>query len=265
MTVALVTGAGRGVGRVFVQRLAAEGYAVAAAARTLPDLVETARLAGGDALPLSLDVTDAAGVEAAVVRVEAELGALTLVVNNAGVDSAHGPLWETDPNLWWRDVAVSLQGTYLVCRAAVPRMLERGAGRIVNVSSYAALRPSPYNSAYGAAKAALLSLTESLADSLRGSGVHVFAMTPGYVRTSMSERLLEGQADHGWFPHLVGREQLDPRLAADLLVFLASGKADRLEGRFLHALDDVEEIVKRADEVERGDLYAARLRRLPEY
>ena len=264
MSVALVTGAGRGIGRVLAQRLAEEGYRVAAAARTLSAVEETARLAGGGALPLALDVTGEAGVEAGVARVEAELGPLALVVNNAGADSAHGPLWETDPDVWWRDVEVSLRGTYLVCRAAVPRMLERGAGRIVNVSSYAALRGSPYNSAYGAGKAGLLSLTESLAESLVDTGVHVFAITPGYVRTEMTERLIAAQAEHGWFPHVDDREPLDPSRAADLVALLASGRADRLSGRFLHALDDVEEIAKRVDEVERDDLYAARLRRLPE-
>ena len=93
-------------------------------------------------------------------------------------------------------------------------MLERGAGRIVNVASNAARRPSPYNSAYGAAKAAILSLTESAGRLPEGSGVAVFAISPGYVKTAMTERLLELQEERGWFPHLVGREALDPALAS---------------------------------------------------
>lgn len=262
MPVALVTGAGRGVGRELARRLGAEGWTVAAAARTAADVEETAALAGGRALALTLDVTDADAVARVVARIEEELGPLDLVVNNAGTDSAHGPTWEVDPDAWWRDVDVSLRGTFLVCRAVLPGMIARGSGRIVNVSSNAALRGSPYNSAYGAAKAGVLSLTDSLAASLEGTGIHVFAMTPGYVRTDMTERLLELQAEHGWFPHLEEREALDPSLAADLLVFLASGKADRLAGRFFHALDDYEAAAERADEVERDDLYAARVRRL---
>ncbi|HEX7254641.1 MAG TPA: SDR family oxidoreductase [Gaiellaceae bacterium] len=244
MSVALVTGASRGVGQELARALAAEGYDVALAARSdLSGSVRLAEDAGGRALPLPLDVTDAPGVGAAVERVERELGPLDLVVNNAGTDRAIAPLWEADPDEWWSDVEVHLRGTFLVCRAVVPRMLERGAGRIVNVASNAGLRPSPYNSAYGAAKAAILNLTESLAASLEGTGVSVFAISPGYVRTAMTERLLEVQAERGWFPHLEGREPLDPALASRLVVELASGKADRLSGRYFHALDDLDELI----------------------
>jgi NAD(P)-dependent dehydrogenase (short-subunit alcohol dehydrogenase family) len=246
VTVALVTGASRGVGQELARALAAEGFDVALAARS--DLSETAGLvqgAGRRVLPLALDVTDGPGVEAAVARVERELGPVDLVVNNAGTDRAFGPLWETDADLWWNDVEIHLRGTYFVCRAALPSMLERGGGRIVNVASNAARRPSPYNSAYGAAKAAILSLTESLAASLEGTGVSVFAISPGYVKTAMTERLLELQEERGWFPHLVDRDTLDPALASRLVLELASGKADRLSGRYFHALDDLDELVAR--------------------
>jgi len=244
VSVAFVTGASRGVGQELARALAAAGYDVALAARS--DLSETAGLvegAGRRALSLALGVTDGPGVEDAVGRVEGELGPLDLVVNNAGTDRAFGPLWETDADLWWDDVEIHLRGTYFVCRAALPSMLERGAGRIVNVASNAARRPSPNNSAYGAAKAAILSLTESLAVSLAGSGVSVFAISPGYVKTAMTERLLELQEERGWFPHLVGRETLDPALASQLVLELASGKADRLSGGYFHALDDLDELL----------------------
>ena len=244
MSVALVTGASRGVGQELARALASEEFDVAVAARS--DLSETVRLvegAGGRALSVTLDVTDGPGVEAAVAQVERDLGQLDLVVNNAGTDRAFGPLWETDAELWWEDVEIHLRGTYFVCRAALPSMLERGAGRIVNVASNAARRPSPYNSAYGAAKAAILSLTESLAASLEGTGVSVFAISPGYVKTAMTERLLELQEERGWFPHLVGRETLDPALASQLVLQLASGKADRLSGGYFHALDDLDELL----------------------
>jgi NAD(P)-dependent dehydrogenase (short-subunit alcohol dehydrogenase family) len=262
VSIALVTGTSRGVGQELARALAEAGYDVALAARS--DLSETADLVEGEgrrALPLELDVTDAEGVEAAVARVEAELGPLDLVVNNAGTDRAIAPLWEADPDDWWADVDVHLRGTFLVCRAALPAMLARGSGRIVNVSSNAAVRPSPYNSAYGAAKAGILNLTESLAASLEGTGVYAFAISPGYVKTELTDRLLELQAEKGWFPHLVGREKLDPALASRLVVSLASGRADRLSGRFFHALDDLDSIIQRADEVIEDDLYVARLRK----
>jgi len=244
VSVAFVTGASRGVGQELARALAAAGYDVALAARS--DLSETAGLvegAGRRALSLALDVTDGPGVEDAVAEIERELGPPDLVVNNAGTDRAFGPLWETDADLWWDDVEIHVRGTYFVCRAALPSMLERRAGRIVNVASNAARRPSPNNSAYGAAKAAILSLTESLAVSLEGSGVSVFAISPGYVKTAMTERLLELQEERGWFPHLVGRETLDPALASQLVLELASGKADRLSGGYFHALDDLDELL----------------------
>jgi len=245
VTVALVTGASRGIGQELARGLAAEGgFDVAIAARS--DLDETAAVverSGRRALMLHLDVTEAAGVEAAVARAERELGPLDLIVNNAGTDRAFGPLWEADPELWWGDVEVHLRGTFLVCRAVLPGMLDRGAGRVVNVASNAGMRPSPYNSAYGAAKAAILNLTESLAESLKGSGVYAFSISPGYVLTAMTARLLELQEERGWFPHLVGREPLDPALASRLVLQLASGKADRLSGRFFHALDDLDQLL----------------------
>ena len=261
MSVALVTGASRGVGQELARALAEAGHDVAIAARS--DLSETAGLVTGEgrrALPLHLDVTEEAGVQNAVELAERELGPLDLVVNNAGTDLAIGPLWEADPERWWSDVDVHLRGTFLVCRAVLPGMLARGAGRVLNVSSNAGLRPSPYNSGYGAAKAAILNLTESLAASLEGTGVYAFAISPGYVRTAMTEHLLEVQAEKGWFPHLEGRETLDPGLAGRLVVALASGKADRLSGRFFHALDDLDAILDRSDTVVADDLYVARLR-----
>jgi NAD(P)-dependent dehydrogenase (short-subunit alcohol dehydrogenase family) len=244
VSVAFVTGASRGVGQELARALAEAGHDVALGARS--DLSETSALVeaeGRRVLPLALDVTDAPGVEEAVARAQRELGPLDLVVNNAGTDRAIAPLWEADPEEWWSDVDVHLRGTFLVCRAALPAMLSRGLGRIVNVSSNAGMRPSPYNSAYGAAKAAILNLTESLAASLEGTGVYAFAISPGYVRTAMTERLLDVQAEKGWFPHLEGRDTLDPALAGRLVVALASGKADRLSGRYFHALDDLDELL----------------------
>jgi NAD(P)-dependent dehydrogenase (short-subunit alcohol dehydrogenase family) len=259
--VAFLTGASRGVGQEFARALAAEGYDVGLLARS--DLSETAGLVeaqGRKAFAERVDVTEPSAVADALRRTETELGPIDLVVNNAGTDRALGPLWELDPDEWWADVDVHLRGTFLVCRAAIPDLLARRSGRIVNVASNAALRPSPFNSAYGAAKAAILSLTESLAKSLEGTGVSVFALSPGYVKTAMTERLLEVQAEKGWFPHLEGRDTLDPSLASSLLVQLASGRADRLSGRFFHALDDLDEILARADEVVADDLYVSRLR-----
>jgi NAD(P)-dependent dehydrogenase (short-subunit alcohol dehydrogenase family) len=105
------------------------------------------------------------------------------------------------------------------------------------------VRPSPNNSAYGAAKAAILNVTQSLAESLEGTGVYVFSISPGYVLTAMTERLLELQEERGLFPHLVGRQPVDPSLASQLVLQLASGKADRLSGRYFHAAEDLDQLM----------------------
>ena len=186
-----------------------------------------------------------------------------MLVNNAGTSAAIGPAWVVDPEVWWGDIESNLKGTFNACRVVVPGMIARNEGRIVNLSSYAAVRPAPYQTGYAAAKAAMASFSEGLAESLIAHSVRVFTVTPGFVQTAMTELLTESDDGRRWLPELREREPLDLELAAQLVVFLAAGGGDRLSGRFLHALDDVRELLARIDEIERDDLYAVRLRRLP--
>lgn len=263
---AVVTGGGRGIGRAVALRLARDGSAVAVLARSGLELAETVALVeaeGGRAYAESVDVTDAAAVAEAFEEVARRLGPVDLLVNNAGTASALGPVWEVDAESWWLDIETSVHGAFLCTRAVLSSMFERRRGRVINMSSYAALRPSPYLSAYAAAKAALLSFTEALAAEARPFGVAVFAVTPGHVRTAMVRHILESDAGRRWLPEVASSTPLEPERAADLVAFLASGRADGLSGRFLHALDDVEALAARADEIVRDDLYAARLRRHP--
>jgi 3-oxoacyl-[acyl-carrier protein] reductase len=165
-TAAVVTGAGRGIGRAVAERLAASGAAVGLVARSEVQLEETATSIGekgGQAIILTADVTEAASVEQMMARVQRMLGPVDLLVNNAGKCDAIGPLWEVDLEAWWGDIRTNLLGTALCSRAVLPSMVGRRSGRIVNVSSYAAVRPSPSMTAYGSAKAAVLHLTNSLA------------------------------------------------------------------------------------------------------
>jgi NAD(P)-dependent dehydrogenase (short-subunit alcohol dehydrogenase family) len=258
-----VTGAGRGVGRAVARALAAEGAQVALVARSLPDL-EDARgeieAAGGVAFVAEADVTDGAGVELAVAEAEDALGPIEMLVNNAGRCRALGPTHRVSAEEWAGDVETNLIGTFLVTRAVLPGMLERGRGRIVNISSFAATRPSPYMSAYGSAKAALVHFTCSLAEEVREHGVYVFAMTPGTVKTDMTSYLTESEAGREWLRPIPEERWIPIEEAGRLVAFLASGRADELSGRFLHVLDDVEELVARAAEVRQEDLYTLRLR-----
>ena len=256
MDVALITGASRGIGRATALALAEDGFRVALVARSAAGLGETRELVeerGGTALDLVADVTDAEAVGEAVSTAAERLGTVGVLVNNAGSLRARGPLWEVRPDDWWADVMTSLGGAYNLCRAVVPGMIERGQGRIVNVTSYAALRPAPYQTGYACAKAALAALTEALAASLGEHGVVAFTAT----------ELTRGLAESSWFPGQGDREPLDAAATAKLIVRLASGSADALSGRLLHTLDDLDVLLAQIDEIRRDDLYAPRLRRLP--
>ena len=205
------------------------------------------------------DVRDERVMAEIVDGVERDLGAIEVVVHAAGACGALGRTWEADADEWRADVDTSLLGAFLLTRLVVPRMIERKRGRIIALSSYAAVRPAPHESGYAAGKAALLSLVESLDAELEGTGVHAFSVTPGFVWTEMTEAM----ARTPWFSELTDRaDALPPQRVAALVGRIARGDADALSGRFLHALDDLDELVARVVEIEREELYAPRLRRL---
>jgi NAD(P)-dependent dehydrogenase (short-subunit alcohol dehydrogenase family) len=246
--VALITGGGRGIGASIARELAAAGARVAVAARTREQVEQVAQEIGG--LAVELDVTDRKAVERMVTEVERELGPIDLLVANAGVSNDSGPLWESDPGEWWNVFEVNVLGVYLCCSAVLPGMLERGRGRVVITGSGAGYLPGSTNTAYSASKAAVNRLGETLAESLKESPVRVFHFSPGLVKTEMTSGFGENLP---WTP---------PELAPRLVHVLASGRADELAGRYLHAEhDDIEELIGRAEEIQRDDLNAIRLRR----
>jgi 3-oxoacyl-[acyl-carrier protein] reductase len=245
--VALVTGGGRGIGAGIARELAAAGARVAVAARTREQVEEVAQEIGG--LALEVDVTDEAAVERMVTRAESELGPIDLLVANAGIGGPDGTTWEIAADDWWRVLKVNVLGVHLCCRAAIPDMLERGAGRIVITGSGAAYLPGSRGTAYSTSKAAVCRYGETLANELEGR-IPVFFFSPGLVRTEMTGDFAD---DAPWTP---------PELAPQLVRVLASGRADALAGRYLHAEhDDIEELIRRAGEIREKDLNAIRLRR----
>jgi NAD(P)-dependent dehydrogenase (short-subunit alcohol dehydrogenase family) len=248
-TVVLVTGGGRGIGRGIALELAGAGARVAVAARTKEQVETTAAEVGG--LALEADVSDRESVERMVARVEEELGPLDLLVCNAGITLREEAAWEAEPEDWWRVFEVNVLGVYLCCRAAIPRMLARGGGRIVNVASGAAYLPGSRATAYSASKAAVHRFSETLAAQLEPHGIPVFSISPGLVRTEMTGDIFPDDAP--WTP---------PELAPRLVRALASGRLDALAGRYLHAEhDDIDDVTRRADEIVASDLNSIRLRR----
>jgi 3-oxoacyl-[acyl-carrier protein] reductase len=252
--VALVTGGGRGIGANIARELVAAGMRVAVAARTGEQVERVAQEIGG--LALEVDVADEPSVARMVEDTERELGPIDVLANNAGVGNPSGapPIWEERPGNWWRVFEVNVLGAYLCCRAVLRGMVERRRGRIVNVGSgsgYLAVTPRNVGgTAYGPSKAALYRFGELLAGQLGQYGVSVFTISPGLVRTAMTEELGD---DAPWTP---------PSLAPRLVRVLASGRAGRLSGRYIHAEhDDIEELIGRADEIVKNDSNAIRLRR----
>jgi len=244
--VALVTGGGRGIGANVARELTHAGMRVWVTGRTAEQVEAVAAETGGRALVG--DVSKREDVERWFVELGDELD---LLVNNAGIAGPQAAEWETEPDAWWHVFEVNVLGPYLCCREAIRRMARRGGGRIVNVASGAAYLPGgPSDSAYGPSKAAVHRFSEILAAQAKEVGVHVFSISPGLVRTSMTERFGD---DAPWTP---------PELAPRLVRVLASGRADALAGRYLHAEhDDIEELIRRADEIRDNDLNAIRLRR----
>jgi 3-oxoacyl-[acyl-carrier protein] reductase len=246
--VALVTGGGRGIGADVARELADAGMRVAVSARTAEQVESVADEIGG--IGVVADVSDREAVEQMVARVESELGPIDLLVANAGIAGWEEAAWEVEPEKWWHVLEVNVRGVYLCCRAVIPGMLERGSGRIVITASGAAYLPGSTSTAYSASKAAVNRFAETLAAQLRGR-IPVFPISPGLVRTEMTGDRFPDDAP--WTP---------PECAPQLVRALASGRFDRLSGRYLHAEHDPpEELDQRIDEILDDDLNAVRLRR----
>ncbi len=254
--VALVTGAGRGIGREIALALAAEGMRVGLVGRTRGTLDATltgCATLGVKAVAVPADVTVSTQVRGAVSTIERDLGPIDLLVSNAGArDRAKAKPWEADESDWWRVVETNLRGPYLLASAALPAMVARGSGRVLHVGSGMGLRPQPDWSGYAVSKTALVRLTETLAAALDSTGVTVLEFSPGLVRTDMTETMWGPPEEQSW------------NAVADMtgaVVRFARGDLDALHGRFVHAArDDLDALVAQADAMRANDARTLRLR-----
>ena len=196
---ALITGAGKGIGKAIAIALAKEGVNVILLARTQSDLDEVAqniKTYGVQVQTLIADVSDINSVNTAVEKASSQFKTIDILINNAGI-AAFGKFLELEPKAWENIIQVNLMGTYYVIRAVLPNMIERQTGDIINISSTAGLNGNALTSAYSASKFAVLGLTDSLMQEVRKHNIRVTALTPSTVATNMAKelKLTDGNPD----------------------------------------------------------------------
>jgi 3-oxoacyl-[acyl-carrier protein] reductase len=200
---AIVTGAGRGIGRAIARRLAVAGANVVAASRTREQLDETRRLierADGKVLAISADVSDAEDVQRLIDEAVSVYGGIDILVNNAGLATL-ATIDQMEPHAFDSIIAMNIRTVYLCSRAVWPVMTEKGSGTIVNIASVAAFDPFPGFAAYGAAKAFVVAYTRALATEGKSCGIRVYGVAPGAVETEMLR---------GAFPGFPAEKALQP-------------------------------------------------------
>jgi NAD(P)-dependent dehydrogenase (short-subunit alcohol dehydrogenase family) len=244
--IAIVTGAGRGIGRAIALTFARQGASVVIISRTESELEETKYLiesSRGNVLSIQADVSSEEEVEKMRQAVLAQFGKIDILVNNAGVLGPIGPLFENDVNQWINTININLIGTFLCTKAVIPTMIKESCGKIINLSGGGATSPRPFFSAYAASKCAVVGLTSTLAEELKAYNIQVNAISPGAVYTRIHEEVLS-KGD------LAGKRELETciktrsmgsstiQAPADLAVFLASDESNGLTGRLISAVWD---------------------------
>jgi NAD(P)-dependent dehydrogenase (short-subunit alcohol dehydrogenase family) len=232
--VALVSGAARGIGQAIAVGLAERGARIVLG--DLGDMSETSNLVAGTGqptLPVRLDVSDPASIEAARSRVADELGRVDILVNNAGIFEAAA--WDDlDFDLWKRVMAVDLNGPMLVCKAFLPLMRGRGWGRIVNLASATVAIASPVSIAYRTAKMGVIGFTRALSATLGDEGITINAILPSLTRTAMTEGLPQAIVDASLGRQVIHR-QAEPADIAGSVFLLAADEAAWITGQMIMA------------------------------
>jgi 3-oxoacyl-[acyl-carrier protein] reductase len=244
---AVVTGGSQGFGRAIVKAFLGAGANVCFCSRTASDVAKTeaelrSKLASGQRLAgLACDVSSPGDVARLFSTATTALGELHALVNNAGVYGPIGPSEDVDWSEWRKAVEINLYGTLLPCRQIIPRFKQRGYGKIINISGGGATNPMPRLSAYAASKAAVVRLTETLAEELREFHIDVNAVAPGALKTRFVDQVIQAGPERAgpdfyarnrsWFES--GGTPLE--LGAGLCVYLASAESDGITGKLISA------------------------------
>jgi len=215
---AFITGAGRGIGRAVAEAFAAQGCAIAVAARTRTEVETVAsniRNRGGKAVAINCDVTNPEQVQQSINEAHDALGAINILVNNAGV-AIFKPFHQLSSDEWQQTMDVNLNGAFYCTQAVLPGMMQRRSGRIINISSVAGVKPIDQQSAYCASKHALNAMSKVLAMELREFGIAVHAVCPGGVTTRLADEAMPERDKEDW---------MTPEDIAHACLFLASQSA----------------------------------------
>jgi len=244
--VALVTGAGRGIGRAIAVGLGESGATVIAAARSkdeLDQLVDDIVARGGKAAAIQADLSDRAAPEKLLSQIESDWGPVEILVNNAGVGSSADPkpLVDFDDDFWDLTMYLNVTAPYLLTKRVLPKMIDHGWGRIINIASINSKVAPLHGAAYAASKHALAGLTRAAATEVGATGVTVNAVCPGVTATVLNDKRLEYDAERTGQSvdqleanaSPLGR-RLDPEEVASLAIYLASDAARAINGQLIN-------------------------------
>ena len=241
--VALVTGAGRGIGRAIAIAFGREGAKVAVTSRSISELDEvvgTIKEAGGTAVAIRADLSDSAEAARLVADVGSQLGQIDILVNNAGLGSSSNPkpVVDFDDDFWEKSLKINLTAPYLLSKAVLPDMLAKKKGRIITVASINGKMPSFHGAAYAASKHGVIGLMRTLAAETAADGITVNSICPGPVKTLMNDKRIEYDAqrlgrnleEHEKSLTPIGG-RLDPEDISPMAVYLASDEARAVTGQ----------------------------------
>lgn len=269
--VVVVTGAARGIGKAIADELGKCGARVVLADISEAQLAETAgafREKGYQVLSRCTDTTDVESVQTLWEIVRETYGPIDILINNAGTFSSIAPIWEADPQKWYRDIRVNLYGSFLMCRRFVGDLVENRRGYVINIVSSGGISdPHAYMTSYASSKTGLLRMTEGLAAEVEPYDVKAFAVAPPAILTDMTKFIMHDTGGKKWRPEFKqlfddGVDQ-PPEAVSRLIIELVGGSADELSGRCFLVTEDLSTVVGRAQEILDNELMTLRVRRLP--